>query len=249
MQLELKASSGNKKRILVGLSWEDGKTVSMAKTRDYLPPKSEPVSEDTKKTSFLSGLRNFTRHILLWGDEMASTGGQTFRALRLDATTSKKDDSKGRDIKSSMRDLDLLCFIFDKDKNFVREIGPDPDTMIDEASSVYHSGEEFSGGGLYDDEMVRIEIDKLPANYQHFVFVVVSDSKLSLAECGTFNLRLADSTTDHNFIKDDVDAPADNSSAYIFAKLSRDDQIWTTEQISKFGDFETDWPTALPEYI
>lgn len=212
MKLDIQATSGNKKRLMVGLSWD-----------------ALPGSSPTKG---------------IWG-----TIVHTFKFGREWSNSEKKTDAPGRDINFSGRDLDLLCFIFDENKNFVREIGPSPDKLIDESSSIYHSGEEYTGEGVYDDETVTIEINKLSDTYKHFVFVVVSDSKLSLAECGTFKLRIADSSKDMNFILEDVLAPQGDTSAYVFAKISRDGDNWNAEKLAHFGVFETEWQNELRQYL
>ena len=212
MKLDIQPTSGNKKRLLVGLSW------------DALPGSSPS-----------KGLLGTIIHTFKFGREWSKS--------------EKKADAPGRDISFTGRDLDLLCFIFDENKRYIREINPSPDNLIDEAASVYHSGEEYTGEGVYDDETVTIDINKLPAEFKHFVFVVVSDSKLSLAECGTFKLRIADSSKDMNFILEDVTAPPGDTSAYVFTKISRDGDTWNAERLGHFGEFETDWQNELPKYL
>lgn len=212
MKLDIQPTMGNKKRLLIGLSW------------DALP-RSNPSKG-------------------IWG-----TIVHTFKFGREWANSEKKTDAPGRDMNFSGRDLDLLCFIFDENKKFIREIGPSPETLIDETSSIYHSGEEYTGESAGDDEVVTIDINKLPETYKHFVIVVVSDSKLSLAECGTFKLRIADSSKDMNFILEDINAPQNNSSAYIFASITRDGDVWNAKKIGTFTDFNTDWALSLPAQI
>jgi len=212
MKLDIKPTSGNKKRLMIGLSWDT-------------PPRSSPSK----------GILGTIVH--------------TFRFGREWSKSEKKTDLPGRDTSFAGRDLDLLCFIFDENKNFIREIGPSPDLLIDEASSVYHSGEEYTGEAVYDDETVTIDINKLPSEYKHFIAVVVSDSKLSLSECGTFKLRIADSSQDLNFILEDVTAPPGDTSAYVFAKISREGDTWSAEKLGHFGEFETDWQNELPKYL
>lgn len=218
MELNIQASSGNKKRLLVGLAWDD-----------------TPVSQPSRRKNIILNIFGTLLHSLMYA----------LRSSKVD----KNEDKPGRDINFSQRDLDLLCFIFNQEKKLVCTIGPDEDQMIEETNSVYHSGEEYTGSGVYDDEIIRIEIAKLPEHYHHFVFVVVSDSKLSLSECGPIRLRLADSSTDKNFIAERLEAPNNGSSAYIFSRLTRKGDGWDGEAVGRYTDFEGDWSKTLPALL
>lgn len=218
VKLDLRNSSGNKKRILVGLSWDDTPRRPLERSR-------------YRFFDIFFGIYNFF-------------------VTEIRNSRTKKEDKQERDSNFKHRDLDLLCFIYDAEGNFIRDIGPDPEKLIDESGSVYHSGEEFTGEAVYDDEAIRIDVGKLPAHYEHFVFMVVSDSKLSLAECGTFKIRLADSLKENDFLGMDVMAPPGSLfSAYIFGSLRKNGGDWTMQPIAEFGDFDADWATELKKFI
>jgi stress response protein SCP2 len=247
IKLDLRESSGKKRRILISLSWDDAKLASPARIRDL--QWSAPAWLPSILRAAFDGTIKIIRHFFVWIQEIFTAPAYSARTYYRQSKSSKKADQPGHD-QFSQRDLDLLCFIYDADKNFVRKITPDPDNQIDEARSVYHSGEEFTGAGVYDDETICIEDGVLPDTYRHFVFLTVSDSKLSLGECGTFNMRLSDSVSEKAFITTPITPEqSGGNTAYIFCHAWREGNDWYAKSIGSFADFESDWPTELKKFI
>lgn len=222
-------------RFLVGLSWDDAALASPAKI--YNPRVTRDIPQP---------VNGFLRHLIVWIQEMFWTTGRSVKTGYRTYRSNKADDQDGRDLNYAGRDLDLLCLIYDADKNFVRSVGPETDQLIDPAGVVYHSGEEHSGAGAYDDEIIRIEVDRLPRQYQHFVFLTLADSKLSLGRCGPFSIRLADSMSNADFLKAEIQPEqGGDHTAHVFCHLYRENDKWFAKSLNLFGEFETDWATHL----
>lgn len=233
----IRPSKSGTRRIRVGLSWDD---------TGYTPPARirEPYA---KKPKTLLG--RLFRHLEIWGQEMSSIAPQTAQGEKKRRHSSKSEDAKGRDTQYSLRDLDLMCFIYDGNGKFIRVIGPDPDNLIDPHKSVYHSGEEFTGEGVYDDESICIEADSILDEYVHFIFVIASDSNLSLSQCGNFGINVMDGA-DNKICSETVTAEeSQHNSAYVFARISRSQQDWSLHKIAAYGDFDTQWSGELKKYL
>jgi stress response protein SCP2 len=162
----------------------------------------------------------------------------------------RKENKAGRNIKFKKRDLDLHCFIFDEDKQFVCEVSPEPQKLIDPSSSVYHSGDDYSGEGSFDDETIKLELNRLSRDYAHFFFVVTCDTKLTLAQCGEFRLHLYDPQSNKDLLlKKTKSEDGAAHASYIFCHLHKTDGAWDANPIESFGPYDRDWPLELAKMI
>ena len=97
--------------------------------------------------------------------------------------------------KDSQHDLDVNCFVYDQDKNFIDFIGSEASDTIDSSGKIYHSGDNMCGTGEGDDETITVELANLPANYQTLVFLVEISSRHSFAQVEAPEVRVVDSMT------------------------------------------------------
>jgi stress response protein SCP2 len=206
-------SQGNKRRIVVGLSWNP-----------RLPSKMPKI------LSFFNPIKDFL----------------------FERSTQKSEDLSSRESSYKHYDLDLGCLIFDKDGVLLARISPDADELVNENSSVYHSGENLTGsGGAGDDEQIHIETVNLPPEYKHFFFLALSDSKFPLGESGAPTMRIADGKTEKSVLTAEIQTPESNpaASAYVFCHLQRDGDNWEVSLIGEYGDFTSDWENFCKEKI
>ncbi|HNQ92300.1 MAG TPA: TerD family protein [Alphaproteobacteria bacterium] len=226
--IPLSISSDGKRRLLVGLSWE--------------PLTAPQLSEKEKKSFFKTLFHKWTRTPF-------NRSGYDRKAQRV---YRKKVDETGREKEYDYFDLDLICLVFDNHGNLKATIGPDPEHLINESGTVYHSGENPTGiGGIADDEQIHIHTLDVPADYAHFFFLIQSDCKFTLAEIDSPRIRIADSKTEKTllespliFLENQKDATA-CLSFHIFRK--GDD--WLAERSDRLGAFEDDWESVCKEAI
>lgn len=158
----------------------------------------------------------------------------------------KADDAAGRDKDSPHFDLDLACYVFDKDFNQLAYVGPENAAFIDASKKIYHSGEDQSGFGGPDDETISVETLGLPENYHHFFFVVECDSKFSLEEIRNPAIRLADGKTNENAIEATLTPPAHyNAHGFAFCHVWRDGDGFMLRNLEEYTGDNVDWPKLL----
>lgn len=87
-------------------------------------------------------------------------------------------------------DLDASCAMFDKDKNLVDVVYFGHLQSNDR--SVQHSGDNLTGEGEGDDEVIRVNLSKVPANVQSLVFTVSSYQGQTFDQIENASCRLVD---------------------------------------------------------
>lgn len=225
--LEISETKSN--RVVVGLSWD---------------PKQSKALDNIGK--FHDPDNNMAQQAFSDAYDMVQTVKHAIYMKR----SQKTSDYDGQEVSFTHYDLDLHCFAYDNNGAFLYELSPSSFQAIDESETTYHSGEDFSGLGGYDDERVCIETKTLPDNYTHFFFVVKSDSKHSLLDIPSAELRLADSKTETNFSEVQI-APedGDTSTAFVYAHLYKTGDSWHMKTIGEYGHFETNWQEELKKHI
>ena len=153
-------------------------------------------------------------------------------------------------------DLDLTCFAFDAEGNTLDTIGPGLNDMVGLDHKVYHSGDDFDGGGSetegYDDERIYVELRGIPEGLHQIIFIITSKNDFSLGEVANPECRLVDSKTENELLNCKLDKErAENKHAYVFARIINSEQGWQLNNIDKFLDCKTgdEIIGALGEYL
>ena len=223
-------------RVMVGLSWDpvDGKWME-----DTAPPKWATEKTDSEVVEAAHRIFSYLYDVT-----------RSFAYLAHVRSGEKVKDEKGRDKNYNQFDLDLICYVLDKNGNQAAYSGPASADVIDEKEVIYHSGENFSGYGGYDDEQIHIEVNKVPEEYRNIFFVVDSDCKFSLDEVNNPSIRLVNCLTDENILDIPINAPAPiNAYAYVFGRLFHDGDSWYFHFIDEYTDDEkSDWPKFLNQF-
>ena len=157
--------------------------------------------------------------------------------------------------KVSYHDLDLVCFMFDRDGHYVGVISGKADHTLEHASGIYHSGDDQDGLGDGDDEQISVELARIPDTVSHLVFKVAVDSGDSFKSVRAPELRLVDAYSDHIFLKVDLAADEDaDKAAYVLAELYRDGDDPDQWMVHFIGEYFTrakisTWKTRLRKYL
>lgn len=154
--------------------------------------------------------------------------------------------------KKSYHDLDLACFLFDRDFNVISHVSADPGKSIDETGKVFHSGDNVEGYGDGDDEEISVELLNLDKNIAHIVFTAEIRTGHDFTEISNPEIRLADGYSDHNFLVTQLEnETAKDKSAYAFTHVYREGDQWAVHYLDKYlntGSYES-WVEQLTSII
>ncbi|MCB9979193.1 MAG: TerD family protein [Rhodospirillales bacterium] len=159
----------------------------------------------------------------------------------------KEKDLPGRDEDFSHFDIDLHCFAYDINRNFLFEISPETRKLISPDGKIYHSGEEETGIGVYDDETIHIELKKLPDLYSFFVFSVSNDCRHSFNKISNLKVRLVDSASEQTLLETLVSS--DQADGFAFCTLYKNDGEWFFSPIAQYLKFDGEWKTSLTQFL
>ncbi len=136
-------------------------------------------------------------------------------------------------------DLDLICLIYNDMNELIDAVSPAPEENVDLSGAIYHSGDDTAGVSAGDDEQISIELEHLPDNIHHMVFISVIQSGHTYGEVLNAQCRIADGKTDNNLLKFSLgqyDPERKNKTACIMASIFRHptNSEWYVKRISEF---------------
>lgn len=165
-----------------------------------------------------------------------------------DNTFSRKtEDLPERDKNYRHFDIDLHCFAYDKNKNYLFEVSPENRKLVSPDGKIYHSGEEETGIGVYDDETIHIEIKKLPDHYSYFVFSVSNDCAHSFKKISNLKVRLVDSASEKTIAEASISSDA--ADGFAFCSVHRANDEWFFSPINQYIKFDKEWKTSLTQFL
>ena len=156
---------------------------------------------------------------------------------------------------NQQHDLDLSCFIYDRDGNYVDYVGSMAQDSMDQTGAVYHSGDDATGEGDGDDESISCELAGLPEETAHLVFVAEIRSAHVFQDIEEPAARIADGMTDKNLLTLNIAATeGKDASACIMARIYRDATSptgWNLHLIDEYPAISdvSDWGSYLSRYL
>ena len=90
-------------------------------------------------------------------------------------------------------DLDASCICFDSTKNVVDTIYFGK--LTGAGNSIIHSGDNLTGDGEGDDEVINVDLSRVPSNIQSLVFTINSFQGQTFNEVANCFARLVDSSS------------------------------------------------------
>ncbi len=150
-------------------------------------------------------------------------------------------------------DLDLCCYIADRNLSIVHTVGPKESSLIDPTRKVYHSGEDQTGRNPADAEQIFVELRGISLEYDQFFFVVKSANRNTMGDIPEGSIRLLDSGSNEMLLQNAVSAqalPPGNSFGYVFCSLfRRADGGWSFRNIDSFVGRQVDWPLLVQALV
>ncbi|WP_433139033.1 TerD family protein [Actinomadura nitritigenes] len=160
---------------------------------------------------------------------LAKPGGGTLTRVRMglgwDAVAKKGLFGKG---KAQSIDLDASCLLFDASGNLADAVWFRQ--LRSKDGSVQHTGDNLTGAGEGDDEVVNVDLQSVPANVTQLVFTVNSFTGQDFSQIENAFCRLVDEATGQEIARYDLSG-AGQHNAQIMAKVSRDGDGWSMTAI------------------
>jgi tellurium resistance protein TerZ len=160
---------------------------------------------------------------------LAKPGGGTLSRVRMglgwDAVAKRGLFGKG---KSQSIDLDASCLLFDGSRNLADAVWFRQ--LRSKDGSVLHTGDNLTGEGEGDDEVINVDLPSVPENVAQLVFTVNSFTGQDFSQIANAFCRLVDETTGQELARYDLTG-AGRHNAQIMAKVTRDGAGWAMTAI------------------
>jgi tellurium resistance protein TerZ len=121
-------------------------------------------------------------------------------------------------------DLDASCAMFDESKNLVDTVSFRQLRSRDE--SIRHSGDNLTGAGDGDDEIVYVDLTKVSANVKTLIFTVNSFRGQTFDKVKNCTARLVDETSNTEIAKYTPSEKGNSNTGLIMAKVYRHNGEW-----------------------
>ncbi|MDD4852819.1 MAG: TerD family protein [Acinetobacter towneri] len=127
-------------------------------------------------------------------------------------------------------DLDASVIMFDANKQFVDNVYFGQLKSRD--GSVVHSGDNLTGEGDGDDEVINVDLTRVPANVSSLVFTISSFRGQTFKNVSNAFCRLVDATNNTEIAKYNLSQQGDYT-ALIIAKIYRHNGEWKMKAIGE----------------
>lgn len=126
-------------------------------------------------------------------------------------------------------DLDASCAMFDTNKGLVDTVSFSQLTSRD--GSIKHSGDNLTGDGDGDDEVINVDLSRVPANVEQIVFVVNSFRGQTFDKVKNCFCRLVDKSTNQEVAIYKLNEKGGSNTGLIMAKLYRRNGQWKMDAL------------------
>ncbi len=133
-------------------------------------------------------------------------------------------------------DLDASCILFDANKQPIDTIWFRQLTSKD--GSIVHTGDNRTGAGDGDDEVINVDLSRVPANVQSMVFTVNSFTGQTFATVENAFCRIVNASNNSEVARYNLSAQG-NHTAMIMAKVYRHNGEWKMHAIGEIASGRT----------
>lgn len=156
----------------------------------------------------------------------------------------------------SQHDLDLSCFAYDANGEFIDYVGAEAQDSMDQSGHIYHSGDDMSGEGGGDDETINAELNALPAETHALIFLVEIKSRHVFGDIDSPTARLFDALSGDIILETAIAEGADdkNKIACVLWGIVRDSASstgWSLLPVRDCPDLAdiSEWGPFLARYL
>ncbi|ORM25160.1 stress-induced protein [Williamsia sp. 1135] len=133
-------------------------------------------------------------------------------------------------------DLDASCIAFDAARKVVATCWFLKLSILDGA--VAHSGDNLTGAGEGDDEMITVDLGRLPAEVVGLVFTVNSFSGQKFTDVQRAFCRLVDAGTREEMVRFEL-SDSNPSTGVLMCKMVREPSGWVMTALGQYADGKT----------
>lgn len=147
-------------------------------------------------------------------------------------------------------DLDASCLMFDKDKNLVDTVWFRQ--LKSKDGSIVHSGDNRTGDGDGDDEVISVNLEKVPTEVEVMLFTINSYEGQTFKKVKNASARLVDKTTGKELAMYNLSGEdGGDHTGMLMTKLYRKDGEWRLQAIGSPADGRTvrDILPAVQSYL
>ena len=135
-------------------------------------------------------------------------------------------------------DLDASAFLL----NESGKIRSDPDfifynNLSSTDGSIVHQGDELTGGGDGDGEVIAVDLTGIPSNVQRIAFAVTihdaENLKQNFGQVSNAYIRVVNQTDDKEIVRYDLSEDYSTETAMIFGELYRHSGEWKFKAIGQ----------------
>ena len=143
-------------------------------------------------------------------------------------------------------DLDASCLLFDANKNLVDAVWFRQLRSND--GSIYHTGDNLTGVGDGDDEVIMVDLMQVPAQVQALVFTVNSFTGQTFERVANAYCRIINASNQQEIARYNLSAQGGHT-AMVMAKVYRHNGEWKMHAIGEIATgrtFDNLVPLILP---
>lgn len=133
-------------------------------------------------------------------------------------------------------DLDASCILFDANKQPVDAIWFNQ--LKSKDGSILHTGDNRTGAGDGDDEVINVDLSRVPASVQSMVFTVNSFTGQTFATVENAFCRIINASNNEEVARYNLSSQG-NHTAMIMAKVYRHNGEWKMHAIGEIASGRT----------
>lgn len=127
-------------------------------------------------------------------------------------------------------DLDASCLLLDANKQIVDTVWFRQ--LKSKDGSISHSGDNLTGAGAGDDEMINVDLTRLPSNVKHLVFVISSFRGQTFDQIESAFCRLVNAENKVELARYNLSAK-NSCTAQVMAQVYKENGVWTMQAIGE----------------
>jgi len=127
-------------------------------------------------------------------------------------------------------DLDASCVMMDSNNNIIETISFR--NLRSSDRSIFHSGDNLTGQGDGDDEVIEVDLERVPSNVTKIVFTINSFRGQTFDKVKDCFSRLVDKTNNTEFCRYRL-SESGNHTGMIMSKLEKVNNEWHMKAIGE----------------
>lgn len=145
-------------------------------------------------------------------------------------------------------DLDASCLMFDSSQQLVDTVWFRQ--LKSKDGSVKHSGDNLTGEGDGDDEVINVDLQKLPSNISTLVFTITSFRGQTFDKVESAKCRLVDASSNKELASYTL-SDKSKVTAQVMAKVYKQNNEWHMQAIGAptNGSVQSDLLNVVRQYL